>query len=77
MITDFLKTPRSKDELATALAVLRDFKSCESTEEYLAILFVAWSKLEQLEEFLAHLVEGEPLKADTLEYMASDRESET
>lgn len=45
-ITDFLKTPRSNDELATALAVLREFKACESQEEWLAISFGAWVKLE-------------------------------
>lgn len=65
MIIDFLKTQRPKEELRVALAVLRDFKQCESQEEWLMIPFDAWAKLEQLEEFLAHLVDGEPLKDDT------------
>ena len=69
MITDFLKTQRSKEELKAALDVLREFKTCESTDEYLAIPFVAWAKLEQLEEFLAHLAEGTPLAEDTVAYM--------
>jgi hypothetical protein len=68
-ITDFLQTKRSKLELRTALAVLREFKECESMEEWLGISFSAWAKLEQLEEFLAHLVEGAPLLPDTLAYM--------
>jgi hypothetical protein len=77
MITDFLKTGRDKAELATALAVLREFKECESTEEWFGTWFAAWAKLEQLEEFLAHLVDGEPLRDDTIEYMsASDSGSE-
>jgi hypothetical protein len=69
MITDFLKTTRPKEELSTALAVLREFKEGESVEEYVAIMFVNWTKLEQLEEFLAHLVEGAPLMDDTLAYI--------
>lgn len=69
MITDFLQTKRSKGELATALAILREFKECESEREWLEIPFVAWAKLEQLEEFLAHLVEGAPLATDTLRYL--------
>ena len=69
MITDFLKTTRSKDELKNALEVLREFKGCESQEEWLMIPFAAWGKLEQLEEFLAHLVEETPLADDTVEYM--------
>lgn len=69
MITDFLKTLRSRAELETALAVLREFKANESEEEWLGIWFSAWVKLEQLQEFLEHLVEGKPLADDTLEYM--------
>jgi hypothetical protein len=69
VITDFLKTTRSKDELKHALEVLREFKECESTEEWAMISFAAWAKLEQLEEFLSHLVEGAPLADDTVEYM--------
>jgi hypothetical protein len=77
MITNFLKTSRTKDELATTLAVLREFKACESTEEWLMIPFSAWAKLEQLEEYLAHLVEGEPLKQDTLDYIAAHGQAAT
>lgn len=69
MITEFLKTKRSKNELASALAVLREFKGCETEEEWLAIPFAAWAKLEQLEEFLSHLVEGADLNKDTKEYL--------
>ena len=69
MITDFLKTQRSKEELKTTLDVLREFKAGESDEEWAGIPFDAWSKLEQLEEFLAHMVEGTPLAEDTVEYM--------
>lgn len=69
MITDFLQTARSKDELKHALEVLREFKKHESQEEWVMIPFAAWAKLEQLEEFLAHLVEDTPLADDTMEYM--------
>ena len=67
MILDFLKTARSKNDLKTALEVLREFKKCESSNEWLMCPFYAWIKLEQLEEFLAHLTDGTPLKEDTLE----------
>ena len=73
MITDFLQTKRTREELATTLLVIREFKKCESSEEWVAIPFVAWVKIVQLEEFLAHLVEDEPLKADTLEYMEGQK----
>ena len=66
MIVDFLTTETPRNDLATALKVLREFKAYESKEEWLAIPFGAWAKLEQLEEFLAHLVEGSPLRQDTL-----------
>jgi hypothetical protein len=69
MITDFLKTTRTKEELKTALEVLREFKGHENQEEWLMIPFAAWSKLEQLEEFLSHMTDGEPLAQDTLSYM--------
>lgn len=77
MIINFLKTSRTKDELTTTLTVLREFKACESTEEWLMIPFSAWAKLEQLEEYLAHLVEGEALKQDTLDYIAAHEQSAT
>jgi hypothetical protein len=69
MIIDFLDLDLPKDELATALKVLRAFKQCESIEEYLLGSFSGWVKLEQFEELLAHRVEGTPLKPDTLEFM--------
>jgi len=69
MITDFLNTKRSPEELALALEILKEFKRCESQEEYLGIYFSAWAKLEQMQEFLEHLVNGEELKDDTKRYM--------
>ena len=70
-ITDFLEQHGcSESDLRAALRVLRRFKTFESTDEWLAIPFMAWAKLEQCEEFLAHLVEGAPLDDDTVEYMA-------
>ena len=70
MITDFLQTKRSREELKTTLEIIREFKAHESNEEYLAIPIAAWAKLEQLEEFLAHLVEGKRLQPDTLSYIS-------
>lgn len=69
MVTDFLKTKQTKEKLNAALEVLREFKGCESTEEWMMIPIAVWGKLEQLEEFLAHLTNGEPLKEDTIAYM--------
>lgn len=69
MITDFLKTKRTKEELTTALCVVIEFKQCESQEEWLMIPFHAWTKLEQLEEYLEHLVHGTPLKQDTIDHI--------
>lgn len=66
MITDFLDTDTSKDDLAIALRVLREFKECESGEEWLMTPFVTWAKLEQMEKFLAHMVEGAALPEDTV-----------
>ena len=71
MIVDFLKTKRTKEELATALAVLREVKECESNEEWLSIMFAAWAKLEQLQEYLEHLVEGAELADDTKQVLAA------
>jgi len=69
MIIDFLKTERSKDELKTALDIVRDFKLCESGDEWMMTPFSAWIKLEQLEEFLAHLVDGDELADDTKRFI--------
>lgn len=66
MIIDFLKTNRDKKDLKIALEVLTEFKECESVEEWFVIDFAAWAKLEQLEEYLRHLVHGESLAEDTL-----------
>lgn len=71
MITDFLETKRTKEELKTALEILLEFKSGENTEEWLSSPFVSWVKLEQLEEYLQHLVNGSDLKEDTVEYINS------
>jgi hypothetical protein len=73
MITEFLATKRSSAELKIALDVLREFRGCESHDELLGIPFAAWAKLEQLQEFLEHLVEGKPLAPDTVAYIASSR----
>lgn len=66
MIIDFLKTTLPKQDLEAALRAVRAFKECESQEEWFHIQFAAWAKLEQLEEFLKHLVEGVPLADDTI-----------
>lgn len=68
-ITDFIKSSRSEADLRTALEVIREFKECENQEEWLAIPFVAWVKLEQLQEFLEHMVEKAPLRKDTVSYI--------
>lgn len=60
-IIDFLKTKTPKKDLAIALKVLREFKKCESSSEWLWIPFAAWAKLEQLEEYLDHLANGKEL----------------
>ena len=67
-ITDFLDTQIPKADLTAALRVVREFKEGESKQEWLEIPFMAWTKLEQLEEFLGHLVEGTPLAEDTERY---------
>jgi hypothetical protein len=69
-IVDFLKTETPKADLATTLRVLREFKECESQEEWFMINFEAWAKLEQLEEFLDHLVNDADLKDDTKHVLA-------
>ena len=70
MITDFLTLDISNADLETTLRVLRQFKASESSDEWLMVPFAAWAKLEQLEEFLDHRVNGAPLRADTLAYIA-------
>lgn len=69
MLIDFLKTTRTKEELKTALEVLREFKECESEQEWARCPFVAWAKLEQMEEYLAHLADGDELAKDTVEFI--------
>jgi hypothetical protein len=68
-ITDFLQTCKTKEELATALSVLKEFKSGKNNIEFAMTPFLAWSKLEQLEEFLEYLVNGKELAKDTLKYI--------
>ena len=70
MITDFLKTKRPVEELKIALSVIKEFKNHESAEEWAAISFAAWAKIEQLEEFLKNLCNGEALESDTIAYIA-------
>lgn len=48
----FLNTKRSVKDLKIALAVLREFKKCESNEEWLFHAFATWQKLEQFEDYL-------------------------
>jgi len=69
MLIDFLKTTRTKEELKTALEVLREFKECEGQQEWLWGSGITWAKLEQMEEYLAHLADGEDLAKDTLEFI--------
>jgi len=75
-IIDFLETGRDIEELRAALAVLEEFKLCESHEEFIAIPFAAWAKLEQLEEFLEHLVHGKELREDTKELIERNHNAE-
>ena len=68
-ITDFLKTTATQAELSAALKVILEFRSGESEDAWLNVPFIAWSKLEQLEEFLEFLVNGKDLRKDTVDYM--------
>ena len=56
MIEDFLKTKRDKKDLKIALEVIREFKSHESREEWLAYPILTWVKLEKLEGYLEELL---------------------
>lgn len=69
MILDLLHTRRPIRELKIALDVLREFKDNHTVEEDLCSPLACWVKLEQYQEFLEHLVEGKPLKPDTIQYM--------
>lgn len=71
-ITDFLKTKTKKKDLNIALKILKEFKKCESKEEWFYIDFSAWAKLEQLEEYLEYLVNNKPLKEDTIAYIKNN-----
>lgn len=73
-IVSFLDTAASKEDLAATLRVLREFKACESMPEWVATPFMCWVKLEQLEEFLDHLVNDAELKSDTVEALKQYRE---
>ena len=72
-IIDFLTAEIPAEDLAAALRVVRAFKACEAGAEWFWTPFVAWAKLEQLEEFLAHRVDGEPLKDDTVAAMRKQK----
>lgn len=68
-ITDFITLEIDKKDLISALKVLKEFKGCESNEEFILCSLSSWTKLEQLEEFLEHRVNGTKLEDDTLEYI--------
>lgn len=51
----FLKTKTSKKDLKVALSVIREFKSNESTTEWIVIPSEHWKILEQLEGYLEEL----------------------
>ncbi len=70
---DFLKTATPKEKLSAALDVLREFREHESQEEWAHRPFLAWAVFEILQEYLEFLVEGEPLKPDTLLYIETLR----
>ena len=55
--------------------MLQEFKECESAEEWMGIMFAAWAKLEQLQEFLEHLAEGKELAEDTKAYIKKQAEA--
>ena len=78
-ILTFLNTTRSKEELRTALSVIEEFKASESEAEWFGIMFSAWAKLEQLEDFLRLLTgEGADQVTDqiALDYFAALSEPE-
>jgi hypothetical protein len=60
----FLITKRSLGDLKIALAVLREFKECEGTYEWIATPLAAWAKLEQLEDYLKLLTDTQAGKVD-------------
>jgi len=62
MLSKFVETKRDKSELATALAVIREFKGNEDADEWAMHPFITWQKLEQLENYLSHIVEGTKLE---------------
>lgn len=63
MLLDFLQTKRSPAELRTALEVIREFKACESQEEYMGYMFATWHQLEHLEAMLESLLDGTQIPA--------------
>jgi hypothetical protein len=46
-----LETERPLDELRVTLATIREFKELESRDEWM-MRFIAWVRLEQLEDYL-------------------------
>jgi len=73
MITDFLKSKRDIKELMIALDVINEFKKCETSNWWLKAPSKYWVKIEQLQEFLNHMVNGKPLTEETIEYMKEFR----
>jgi len=68
-LNNFLDTKHGKDELRATLAVVREFKACESGREWLELSFSTWYVFKLFEDMLEHLVEGKPLTA-TLTHIA-------
>ena len=56
MLADFIKTSRTNKELEMALSVIKDFKKCESIEEFMNDVLVSWQKLEMLEKMLETII---------------------
>jgi hypothetical protein len=60
-IKAFIETDLPKEDLATALRVIREFKKCETLHDWAYTPFESWGWLEELEGYLDHLVNGTPL----------------
>jgi hypothetical protein len=69
-VIDFLTIDRPREELKIALDVLNDFRECHNGEEWFLGFSMTWQKLEQYLEFLEHMVNGQELEDDTVEYKA-------
>lgn len=64
MLIEFLETERTKEELNTALDIIKEFKEKESEREFMQFSCESWQRLEQLEEYLKLLINREK---DTVE----------